>query len=455
MSKDNSADVKLIDFIKNQNYDKAVENIIDYILTGKIKPVEELILYIKTSGEDNKDNFIKTFLSKIEKQSDKDISVVLSEMIKIMSQKEMFNLSERFILEVTNKSFQAKLYIILAKTLEEKKFHKISVNMLKKSLEIAKKINIRTERSEILAGISIILAQQTNFDTVLKILDAIQVDSDKAYVIKTLLREIVKVKNRERKAKLLHQTAIKASKIKDDNVRSESFIQITRAMLNENMIYDALQLARQINDEKTKISTLGVIIELLAKSGQTWEAKSIADEAEEAASRIKETDKDRSEVLSEVINARIKLDMVDEALSISDDVQDAGWKAMNITSIAEAMAKNGLRQRALSLLEKSIELTKKIEHTGSKITIISSIGEVISSMGNYEKSKTIIDILDSIMDILRTIKEEEQIYTVISYMATLGIISRREKFKKDIVDFIESLSNEKLKTHLNKIIAKT
>jgi tetratricopeptide (TPR) repeat protein len=455
MSKNDSADVKLIDLIQNQNYDKAVETIINYILTGKIKPVEELILYLKSSGESDRDNFIKTFLSKIEKQSDKDISIVLSEMIKIMSQKEMFNLSERFIVEVTNKSLQAKLYIILAKTLEEKRFHKISVNMLKKSLEIAKKINIRTERSEILAGISVILAQQTNFDTVLKILDAIQVDSDKAYVIKTLLREVVKVKNREKKAELIHQTAIKASKIKNDNVRSDSFIKITRSMLNENMIYDALQLARQISDEKTKISTLGVIIELLAKSGQTWEAKSIADEAEEAASHIKETDKDRSEVLSEVINARIKLDMVDEALSISDDVQDAGWKAMNITSIAEAMAKNELRKRALSLLEKSIELTKKIEHTGSKITIISSIGEVLAFMGDYEKSKTIISILDSIMEILRTINEEEQIYTVISYMATLGIISRCEKFKKDIVDFINSLSNEKLKTHLNKIIAKT
>lgn len=451
---ESDSDAKLIDFIQNKKYDEAVEKIITYILTGKIKPVENLILYIKSSDEKEKDNFIKTFLSKIEKENDKDTGIVLSEMIKIMSQKEMFNLSESFILEITNKYLQAKLYIILAKTLEEKKFHRISVNMLKKSLEIAKKVSNSAERSELLAGMSVILAQQTNFDTVFKILDAIQIDSDKASVIKTLLREIVKIKDRDIKAELLHKTAVKASKIKDDNVRSDSFIKITKAMLNANMIYDALQLARQINDQKAKISTLGVIIELLAKSGQTWEAKSIADEAEEAASQIKETDKSKSEVLSEVINARIKLDMVDEALSISDDVKDAGWKAMNITSIAEAMIKNNLPDRALSLLEKSIELTKGIERAGSKTTIISSIGEVLASMENPNEEQ-VINILNSIMDILNTINDEEQIYTVISYVANLGILSHFEKFKKDIVELVESLNNEKLKSHLFKIISKT
>jgi tetratricopeptide (TPR) repeat protein len=446
-------DNNLISNVKNEQFNQAVDNTISYIISGKTKEINDFIDFL------NKDNlsankYIKAIVNNIKtKENIREISSAVVELIKIIANKSYYKLTNQFIEGIPYNSIKAKSYTIIAEIEEEKGNNDETLKYIELALKFTEKIKSPTDKSQSIKIISLLIAKQNKFETAIKLLKSINVDSEKAHAIEKVLSLVIDEKDVNKRIQHLNLIADIAGTIKDANAKSESFILITRAMINSNMVYEALNLARQIKDQNAKISTLGVIIDLMAKSGKSWEAKAVAGEAKEAAENLNQKDKRRSQSLSEVIEAQIKLDMVDEALDISQDVKDAGWKAMNMTIIAEAMLKNNLVDRAIMLLEKSISLVEQIENFGSQSTVLSSISEVLSSIDYYDYNEQRLNqLFDKITTILKRIDDEDLIYTVLSYMSGLGIMDKYDYFKEKITDYIHDLKNDKLRNHLKSIV---
>jgi tetratricopeptide (TPR) repeat protein len=448
MSNDNKL---LISKIKDNKYNEAVETTIQYYISGKAKEIDELILYLSEEKEQSK-KFIDTIVKNIKtKENIREISSAIIGLINIAAKKGLYDLANQFIVGIPYNSIKAKSYARIAEIEQEQGNIETSLDYIEKALDYTEKIKNPSEKSQSYKEIALLVTKQNKFETAIKILKSINVDMEKSDAIQKILSSIIDERDINKRMEHLNQIADIAGTIKDANSKSESYIKITRAMINSNMVYEALSLARQIKDQNAKISTLGVIIDVMAKSGKSWEAKAVAGEAKEAAETLDNKNKNKSQSLSEVIEAQIKLDMVDEALDISEDVKDSGWKAMNMTIIAEAMLKNGLVDRAIELLSKSISLVEHLDSYGSQSTILTSISEVISTI-DEEDENDLNPLFDKIISILKKFNDDSLIYTVLGYISNLGLLERYDYFRDKIKDYIESLDNEKIKHHLKSII---
>lgn len=451
----------LKNLIESGEYKECIESIIDSLVAGKKSLIDEFVEYFNTIDPDRKENFIKSTVELMkEKENIREIAIPFIELTKIFINTGQDDFVERFVKAVPFNSLKAKAYTTIANMLEENDERKRSAGYLEKALHTADSIGVAIEKSEVYSAISILMSIQGRFDSALDILSQIEIDSERAYSVKRILREIISGKvstekeTKEQKVRLLNQLALLTSQIKDENLKSECFVYITREMIKSEMVYEALNLARKIKDEKAKISTLGVIIDVMAKSGNKWEAKAVVDEVKEAANNIEETDKNKSSALSEVIQAQIKVDMVDEALAISNDVSDTGWKAMNITLIAEGMVNNGMYDRAVELLAKSVELTENIDHAGSKSTVLSSVFEVLTAIDEKYDQEKLKPVFRMIMKVLRQITDDSFLYSIINYMYELDFLEKYEIMKNAIIKHIKTLKDEKVKKHILNIITK-
>lgn len=446
---------KLVTLLKENKYKEASEQIVDIIISGKKHLVEEFILHLNETDISNQKKFIETLTGLMkEKNKLKEFSSPTIELIKLIAEKNLFDLAESFIINLPVYSLRSRSYSSIAFILEKKGERNESNKYLEKAIESANKIKSLKEKSEALSPISILMIFQDRYDSSLDILENIKSDAERTFTVKKVLVKIINIKDKNRKINYLHQLANIASEITDEKLKSDCFVYITRAMIKSKMINDALELARKIQDEKAKISALGVIIDVMTKYGLKGKAKGLVEEAEQAVSHIKESDEQRSQTLSEIIKAEIKVDMIDKALSISDEVKDIGWKAMNITLIAEAMAKTGYVEKAVDLLNKSIYLIKNIQSSGTKTTVLSSVAEVLCLLDTYEES-TIKPVFDNIVTVLKEIMDKNVIYAFLSYLCGLGSINKHENCKKEIIKFINSIEDEKMKNQLLSLMSKS
>ncbi|MEJ7613448.1 MAG: AAA family ATPase [Candidatus Fervidibacter sacchari] len=284
------------------------------------------------------------------------------------------------------------------------------------AMEIAKKIEYASRRSEVLGEIAVEMVKAGMVEQAMEIAEGIEDAKKRAETLSKIAEKMAKIGIEERAKKVFEQALKAAEEIEDTSEWIKALNAIAIRMVISEMFEQAMKVVERIEGVGNRALALRAIAEGMAIIRRKEQTKEIFNQALEVAEEIENTQKramilsiiaigmskagifeqalkaterikdaeERGKALRKIAEEMAKAGMVEQAMKTAEGIEDAGWRAETLREIAVEMAKAGM-------FEQAKETAERIEDAGWQAWALSGIAEEMAKAGMVEKAKEVFE----------------------------------------------------------------
>lgn len=245
----------------------------------------------------------------------------------------------------------------------------------------------------------------------------------------------------EETAALLEKTLQLSSSLKQADLRVRLLLLIAEAHRQQQHFAEAASILDQAVETLRKIQYPENILDLNAGIIKIYAGIGKFDQAITLTKKLREDD--RGEALSSIAEEYAVAQKFNEALEISEQIQDPYYQAYAFLKVAENLIKAGKKEQAETLLNRILQLSKKFDDEKTQVNLAGEVAAQFAVLENHEKA----------LQIVRSIYLDHQ-WNDTSELADYYLKSKQYDRVMQVVQLLQELKDEEQAEYILTRLAK-
>jgi tetratricopeptide (TPR) repeat protein len=194
-----------------------------------------------------------------------------------------------------------------------------------------------------------------------------------------------------------------AALIQDMRARYEAYSHISRALLEQGKMQDAITILAPvlvtpaiICDKPGGVVVLIEVMETLAKAREKRKATEVAKQVLSAVETIEDKDHNVSYELRRLTQALVPIgdrDLLNRVLAVAEKTGNEDARAEALSGVAQALAQAGERQRAAEVASRALAVAEAIGDEGRRAEALHEVAQALAQAGQFDRALAVAEAI--------------------------------------------------------------